>query len=183
MLKRDEKIGKILLSSDQIQERIQVLGDLISKKYADVKGPILMVGVLKGCFLFLSDLCRAIDLPVEIEFMGVSSYGNETKSSGTLQITHEFKPSVKDRHVILVEDIIDTGLTAKYLLEHFSNLEPASLALCAFLEKPSKSHGLIPIDFLGFSIPDEFVVGYGLDFAGTYRNLPYVGVMESAVWK
>lgn len=180
MSKKKEPTIRVLLSKEEIEKRVATLGQEITKKYADLEEPLILIGILKGSVIFLSDLCRAISLPVELEFMGVSSYGDETESSGVVQITQDLTRPIKGRHVLLVEDIVDTGLTAKYLLKHFRTCEPASVGMCALLEKPAKSLGLISIDFLGFSIPDDFVVGYGLDFAGIYRNLPHVGIVETA---
>jgi len=170
-----QKKIEVFISKEQIQERIAKLGKQIEKKYSELKEPLILIGVLKGSLIFLSDLCRAIDLPVELEFMGVSSYGNATESSGIVQITQDLTRSIKGRHILLVEDIVDTGLTAKYLLKNFKTREPASVALCSLLEKPDKNKNKIKIDFLGFSIDDDFVVGYGLDLAGIYRNLSYIG--------
>lgn len=179
MSKLNQRKVNVHLSEAQISARVKELGAKITRKFEGIDKPLLLVGVLKGSVIFLADLCRAIDLPVEIEFMGVSSYGDETQSSGVVQITQDLTRPIKGRHVVLVEDIIDTGLTAKYLLENFKTREPASVSMCSLLEKPVKSGGSIPIDFLGFSIPDEFVIGYGLDYAGLYRNLPFVGVLEA----
>ncbi len=180
MSKKKALTVRVLLSEQEIANRVAKLGQEITEKYADLGEPLILIGILKGSVIFLSDLCRAISLPVELEFMGVSSYGDETESSGVVQITQDLTRPIKGRHIILVEDIVDTGLTAKYLLKHFRSSEPASVAMCALLEKPGKSQGHILIDFLGFSIPDDFVVGYGLDFAGLYRNLPHVGIVETA---
>lgn len=168
----------ILLSSEQLHARIVELGKEISVRYAHLQEPLVLVGVLKGSFLFLADLCRQISVPLEIEFIGVSSYGEETKSSGVVQITQDLTRPIKNRHVILVEDIVDTGLTAKYLLDNFRTREPLSISFCSLLEKPTQNKGTISIDFCGFQIPDQFVVGYGLDWSQTMRNLPYVGVVE-----
>lgn len=169
---------KVMLSSEQIQTRIVELGKEISQRYANLEEPLVLVGVLKGSFLFLADLCRQISIPVEIEFIGVSSYGEETKSSGVVQITQDLTRGIKNRAVLVVEDIVDTGLTARYLLDNFRTREPQSISLCALLEKPAQNKGTIAIDFCGFQIPDQFVVGYGLDWAQKMRNLPYVGVVE-----
>ncbi|MEI6805113.1 MAG: hypoxanthine phosphoribosyltransferase [Myxococcaceae bacterium] len=169
----------VMLSSEQIQTRIAELGKEISKRYENLEEPLVLVGVLKGSFLFLADLCRQISVPVEIEFIGVSSYGESTKSSGVVQITQDLTRPIKNRSVLLVEDIVDTGLTAKYLLDNFKTREPSSVSLCSLLEKPAQNKGTIKIDFCGFQIPDQFVVGFGLDWAQKMRNLPYVGVVES----
>jgi len=168
---------KVLLSQEQIAARIAELAKKIEADYAHVNEPLVLVGVLKGSFIFLADLCRAIERKVEIEFMGVSSYGDATESSGVVQITQDLTKPIKGRHVIIVEDIVDTGLTAKYLLENFGTREPAGVKIAALLEKPSKNNGGVRVDYLGFAIGDEFVVGYGLDYAGVHRNLPYIGVM------
>lgn len=168
----------VMLSSEQIQTRIAEMGKEISKRYEHLEEPLVLVGVLKGSFLFLADLCRQISVPVEIEFIGVSSYGEETKSSGVVQITQDLTRGIKNREVLVVEDIVDTGLTARYLLDNFRTREPKSISLCSLLEKPAQNKGTIAIDFCGFQIPDQFVVGYGLDWAQKMRNLPYVGVVE-----
>jgi hypoxanthine phosphoribosyltransferase len=168
----------VMLSSEQIQARISELGKEISARYQHLEEPLVLVGVLKGSFLFLADLCRQISIPVEIEFMGVSSYGEATQSSGVVQITQDLTRPIKNRNILIVEDIVDTGLTAKYLLDNLKTREPASVSLCSLLEKPAQNKGTIAIDFCGFQIPDQFVVGYGLDWAQKMRNLPYVGVVE-----
>ncbi|MES2503626.1 MAG: hypoxanthine phosphoribosyltransferase [Myxococcota bacterium] len=167
-----------LLSAEVIANRIAELGKEISERYAHLEQPLMLVGVLKGSFIFLADLCRQISIPLEVEFIGVSSYGEATKSSGVVQITQDLTKPIKERAVLLVEDIVDTGLTARYLLDNFKTREPSSIALCSLLEKPTQNQGTIPVDFCGFQIPDQFVVGYGLDWAQKMRNLPYVGVVE-----
>lgn len=168
---------KVLIDEDRIRIRVKELGAEIKQKFVDVDEPIVLIGILKGSLVFMADLCRAIERPVKLEFMGVSSYGSATISSGDVRITHDLSSAIKDRHVIIVEDIIDTGLTMKYLIQMMKAREPKSLSICSFLEKPSKSKGEVHIDFLGFSIPDQFVIGYGLDYAELYRNLPYLGLM------
>lgn len=169
---------KVLLSADTLNNRIQELGKAISQRYEHQKEPLILVGVLKGSFMFLADLCRQISIPVEIEFIGVSSYGEATQSSGVVQITQDLTKPIKNRDVLLVEDIVDTGLTARYLLDNFKTREPASISFCSLLEKPAQNQGTIAIDFCGFQIPNQFVVGYGLDWAQKLRHLPYVGVVE-----
>ncbi|MBH1989346.1 MAG: hypoxanthine phosphoribosyltransferase [Myxococcaceae bacterium] len=168
----------VLISEEQLQKRIAELGKQISEHYQELSEPLVLIGVLKGSFLFLADLCRQITLSQEIEFMGVSSYGEATKSSGVVQITQDLTRPIQNRHVLIVEDIVDTGLTARYLLENLRSRSPASLSLCSLLEKPTQNNGTILIDFCGFQIPDRFVVGYGLDWSQTMRNLPFVGVVE-----
>lgn len=138
--------------------------------------PVTVVGILKGCFVFFADLVRALDLPVRTEFIGISSYGDDTKSSGVVQITADLTHSIEGEHVLLVEDIIDTGLTMRYLLDNFATRKPKSLEVCTLLHKPSNQKIEVPIDYIGFTIPDKFVIGYGLDYANIYRNLPFIGV-------
>jgi hypoxanthine phosphoribosyltransferase len=138
----------------------------------------VVVGILKGCFVFMADLVRRIDLPVTCQFLGISSYGSATSSSGVVQITSDMTESIENKDVLIVEDIIDTGLTMRYLLDNFATRKPKSLRICCLLEKPDNAAIKVPIDYVGFRIPNAFVVGYGLDLAGYYRNLPYVGVIN-----
>lgn len=168
-----------LISEKQIRERVAAMGADIKKRFENADEPIVLVCILKGSVILLADLCRAVDRAIQLEFIGVSSYGAATESSGVVRITQDLTATIEGKHVIIVEDIVDTGLTIKYLLENMKTRGPKSLSVCALLEKPTKSKGQVPIDFLGFSIPDQFVVGYGLDCAELYRNLPYIGVMES----
>jgi len=168
---------QVLLSEQQIRERVIAMGSEIQERFKGVKEPIVLIGILKGSIIFLADLCRAIQRPLHLEFIGVSSYGADTVSSGVVRITQDLGASISGKHVVIVEDIVDTGLTVKYLLENIKTRNPASVSVCALLEKPTKSKGQVPIDFLGFSIPDQFVVGYGLDNAELNRNLPFIGVM------
>ncbi|MEO1481477.1 MAG: hypoxanthine phosphoribosyltransferase [Myxococcota bacterium] len=165
---------EVMYSAEQIAERIQVLGDEITRDFAGER--VVLVGVLKGCFVFYSDLARAINLPQDNDFIGISSYGDNTESSGVVQLTTDLGLDVQGRNVVLVEDIVDTGLSMKYLLENLSTRKPASLSVCTLLDKPENRRAEVPIDYRGFEIPNEFVVGYGLDYAGTYRNLPFIGV-------
>lgn len=166
---------EILLSAEQLQVRVAELGAAITRDY---RGKSLkLVGVLKGSFMFIADLSRAIDLPVDIDFIGTTSYQG-TKSSGVVRITNDLSRPIEDQHVLLVEDIVDTGLTMQYLLENLSTRRPASVKVCALLHKPSRSRVSVPIDYRGFEIPDAFVVGYGLDRDGQFRNLPYVGIVR-----
>jgi hypoxanthine phosphoribosyltransferase len=166
-----------MITQAEIAERIQKMGAEITEHYQDLAGELVLVGILKGSFIFLADLCRQVALPLRVEFVGVSSYGDATESSGVGQITQDLTKPVEGKHLLFVEDIVDTGLTMKYLLKNFSTRGPASIKVASLLEKPSKNDG-VAIDFLGFSIPDKFVIGYGLDLAGTFRNLPFVGVKE-----
>ena len=159
-----------------LRERVQVLGRDITRDYAGRS--LVVVGVLKGSFIFLADLVRAIDLPISVDFIGISSYQG-TKSSGVVQITSDLTRPIEGQHVLLVEDIVDTGLTMKYLLENLATRRPASVRICALLEKPARAKVQVPIDYKGFVIDDVFVVGYGLDWDGKLRNLPFVGIPKS----
>jgi len=177
MIFRNEPITPIL-TKHEIEKR---LGELGAEITADYQGEtdLVLVGILKGSFIFLADLARHIDLKVKIDFMGVSSYGDATESSGVVQLTQDLSSPVEGKHVLVVEDIVDTGLTMRYLLENLRTRGPKSVKLCSLLEKPEKNKSGVKVDYLGFSIPDKFVIGYGLDYAGRFRNLPYVGVLEA----
>ena len=167
-----------LLSARQIQERVRALGAEIARDYADKS--LVLLCVLKGSFVFAADLARTIDLPLRVEFLGVRSYGDDTKSSGVVQITQDLtRPLNAEDHILLVEDIVDTGLTLSYLREQLLARSPASVKVCALLHKPSRTVRPVEIDYLGFTVEDVFVVGYGLDYAERYRNVPYVGVLKS----
>jgi hypoxanthine phosphoribosyltransferase len=163
----------VLISEADLRERVRALGREIARDYAG--RPLVVVGVLKGSFIFLADLVRAIDLPLVVDFIGISSYQGTT-STGVVQITGDLARPIEGKHVLLVEDIVDTGLTMRYLLDNLATRGPASLQVCALLEKPSRAKVKIPIAYRGFVVADEFVVGYGLDWDGRMRNLPYIGV-------
>jgi hypoxanthine phosphoribosyltransferase len=165
-----------LFTAEQIGQRVRELGKQIERDY-DGKDLVLL-GVLKGSFLFISDLARAIDLPLSVDFIGLSSYGEATESSGVVKITSDLSRPIEDKHVVIVEDIVDTGLTMRYLLDNLATRHPASVKLCTLLNKPARSRTKIPIDYLGFQIEDRFVVGYGLDAAEKYRNVPFIGVLK-----
>jgi hypoxanthine phosphoribosyltransferase len=167
------EIAEVLLSEERIRARVAELGREIGRDYAG--RPLVVVGVLKGSFVFLADLIRAIDLPVSVDFIGISSYVG-TSSSGVVKITSDLSRPIEGQHVLLVEDIVDTGLTMRYLLENLETRRPATLQVCALLEKPARAKVKVPIAYRGFVIDDVFVVGYGLDWDGKMRNLPYVGV-------
>jgi hypoxanthine phosphoribosyltransferase len=172
----DKKIRE-LLSAQKIAARIAELGTQIGRDYDGQE--LVLVGVLKGSFVFLADLARAVpSTEVRVEFLGVQSYGDETSSSGVVQITADLTKPIEGKHVLIVEDIVDTGLTMHYLLDLLSTRHPASIKLCALLHKPSRMKKETRIDYLGFTIEDLFVVGYGLDYAQRYRNVPYIGVLE-----
>ena len=166
----------VLISEADLRERVRVLGREITRDYAGKS--LVVVGVLKGSFIFLADLVRAVDLPLVVDFVGISSYEG-TSTSGVVKITSDLARPIEGKDVLLVEDIVDTGLTMRYLLDNLATRGPASLKVCALLEKPARARVSIPIDYRGFVVGDEFVVGYGLDWDGRMRNLPYVGVPRS----
>lgn len=166
-----------LISAAAISKRVAELGRDIDAQMPP--GPLTVVGVLRGAFVFMADLVRVIPRPMTCDFLGVRSYGDTTLSSGVVEITSDLGTTITDRHVLLVEDIADTGLTLKYLLDLLSARAPASLRTCALLSKPSRRMIDVRVDFVGFEVPDEFVVGYGLDAGQLYRNLPYIGVSRS----
>jgi hypoxanthine phosphoribosyltransferase len=166
---------EVLLSNEAIAKRVKEMGAQIR---ADYEGRELsVVGVLKGSFIFMADLVRAIDCPLHCDFLGLSSYGSATESSGVVAITKDLGESIEGRDVLVIEDIIDTGLTMTYLLENLRTRRPASVKIATLLSKPARRKVEVAIDYLGFTIEDRFVVGYGLDYAGFYRNLPYIGVL------
>ena len=163
----------VLISKEDLDARVRALGAQITRDHAGRS--LVVVGVLKGSFIFLADLVRAIDLPMSVDFIGISSYQG-TRSTGVVQITSDLTRPIEGKDVLLVEDIVDTGLTMRYLLENLGTRRPASIRIAALLEKPARAQVKIPIDYRGFVIGDEFVVGYGLDWDGKLRNLPFVGV-------
>ena len=169
-------IAKVLVSEEEIQQRIKEMGEQISRDFESKN--LLMVGVLKGSVVFMADLMRHITVPCEIDFMSVSSYGGDTKSSGVVKIVKDLDEPLKDKDVIVVEDIVDSGRTLSYLLELLQQRGPKSLALCTLLDKPDRRVVDVKVDYTGFQIPDEFVVGYGLDYDQRYRNLPYIGIVH-----
>lgn len=166
---------EVLISETQLQNRIQELGQEITSDYQG-KGDLVLICVLKGSYLFLADLSRAIDLPLTVDFMSVSSYGNDFKSSGVVRLIQDLSEAIVDKNVLIVEDIIDTGLTMSYLLENLKTRKPKSLKIVSLLNKPTKAKVEIPIDYLGFAIEDRFVIGYGLDYKSKFRNMPFIGV-------
>jgi len=167
----------VLLSEEKIQSRIKELGAQITQDYAGLNP--LLIGVLKGACFFLSDLMRAIDTRVGIEFMAISSYGSSTRTSGEVRIMKDLDVPIEGRHILVVEDIVDTGLTLSYLLANLQSRGAANVKLAALLDKHERRQREVKIDYLGFQIPDEFVVGYGLDFAERYRNLPFIAVLKN----
>ena len=173
-------VKEVLIPSSDIQEKLTEIGERITEDYKGKR--LLLVGVLRGAVIVLGDLMRKIDLPCEIDFMDISSYGTGTSSSGVVRILKDLEEDITDRHVLVVEDIIDTGLTLSYLLRSLQARKPASLEIFALLSKPSRRRVELDVKYLGFEVPDEFVVGYGLDFAGAYRNLPDICVLKPEVF-
>ena len=165
-----------MLSAEEIAVRVKALGALIAAEYKDRS--LVLVVVLKGSFIFAADLCRAIDGPLRIDFLGVRSYGEGTETSGVVQITQDLSRPIAGEDVVIVEDIVDTGLTIAHLMDLFRTRNPRSVKVCSLLHKPARSRVAVNVDFLGFTIEDKFVVGYGLDFGEKYRNLPYIGIVE-----
>lgn len=178
----NDDIAAVLISEAQLQARIRELGKQITEDYQSLDD-LLMVGVLKGSVMFLVDLTRQIPLPLSIDFMAISSYGASTQSSGVVRLLKDLDADINGRHVIIVEDIIDSGLTLEYLVDQLQRRNPASLRICALLNKPDRRTSGVTVDYLGFDIPNEFAVGYGLDYAERYRNLPYIGVLKEEVYR
>ena len=169
-------VGEILIDEETLASRVAELGAEVSADY--VGRDLLLIGVLKGAVFFMADLMRHLTVPCEVDFMAISSYGDATDSSGIVRILKDLDINIEGRDVLVVEDIIDSGLTLSYLIRNLESREPASLEVCALLTKPSRREIDVPVRYVGFEIPNKFVVGYGLDFAERYRNLPYVGVLD-----
>lgn len=169
----------VMISEEQIQRRVRELGEDIRRDYPDPSEPLLLVGVLKGATLFLADLIRSIERPVEFDFVAISSYGAATQTSGEVRILKDLDASVAGKHVLIVEDIIDTGLTLRfsYLIESLRARHARSVAVCVLLDKPSRRRVDVPVHYRGFEIPDRFVIGYGMDYAENYRGLRYIGIL------
>ena len=178
-------IKSVLLSSDAIQKRIAELGAQVGEDYRDMIGSqdLLLITVLKGAVMFVTDLSRAIPLPTQLEFMAVSSYGSSTSSSGVVRILKDLDRDINDRDVLIVEDIVDSGLTLSWLLRNLATRGPRSLRVCTLLRKPDAVRADVDIAYVGFDIPNEFVVGYGLDYAERYRDLPYIGTLDPKVYE
>jgi hypoxanthine phosphoribosyltransferase len=172
----EQAVTEVLIDRDVLQRRIEELGEEISADYAG--RDLLLIGVLKGAVFFMADLMRNLTIPCEIDFMAISSYGDSTDSSGVVRILKDLDINIEGRDVLIVEDIIDSGLTLSYLMRNLEAREPASLEICALLTKPERREADVPVRYIGFEIPNRFVIGYGLDFAERYRNLPYVGVLD-----
>lgn len=176
----DQDILKVLLSEEEIKARVQELGDQLYDQFKD-KNP-MFVGVLNGCFIFMADLVRAAQLKSEVEFIGLSSYKNATKSSGVVQITRDLQRDITGRDIIVVEDILDSGNTLNFLTEYLKTKGASSVTIATLLDKPARREKPITADYAGFEVPDEFVVGYGLDYCQQYRNMPYIGVLKPGVY-
>jgi len=176
-----KNVSEILISEGQLEKRIDELGKEMTKDYEGKD--LFVVGVLKGANIFMSDLIRKIDLPMHIDFMAVSSYGMSTESSGTVRILKDLDFSIEGKDVLIVEDIIDSGLTLEYLTRILMQRKPSSLSICTLLDKPDRRKVDLEIDYIGFNIPDAFIVGYGIDFAESYRNLPYVAILKEDAYK
>lgn len=177
----NKDIREILIAEDVLQSKIAELGAKITEDYKDKD--LLLVCVLKGAVIFVSDLMRKIDLPLDIDFMAISSYGTNTQSSGVVRILKDLNTSIENRHVLIVEDIIDSGLTLSYLVENLKSRGPASVEICTILDKPDRRAIDLEIKYTGFKVPDEFVVGYGLDYAEKYRNLPYIAILKEEIYQ
>ena len=175
-----DDIEKVLISEEEIQAKLVEMGAAITRDYADRS--LLLVGVLKGAFVVMADLARNIQLPLQFDFMAVSSYGAATKTSGVVRILKDLDHDLKDRDVLVVEDIVDSGLTLKYLLKNLAGRKPATLEVAALLRKEGIQQVELDVRYIGFDIPNEFVVGYGLDYAEKYRNLPYIGTLKPAAY-
>ncbi|MCK4694485.1 MAG: hypoxanthine phosphoribosyltransferase [Candidatus Cloacimonetes bacterium] len=173
-------IAEVLLDEQTIQNKVMELGKKISEDYKD-KNPV-MVCILKGGVIFLTDLIKNISIPLELDFMSLSSYGDTTKSSGVVKIKKDIDVDITERHVIIIEDIVDSGLTLKYINEYFKRHKPASVKICALLDKPGAHKTDIYIDYKGFEVGNEFVVGYGLDYREEYRNLPFIGILKKEIY-
>ncbi len=183
MLTPDQAIQKVLIDQDAIQQRVAVLGEEISRDYAGLDQPLVLICILKGSFVFCADLMRQLTIPHEVHFMSVSSYNGGTSSSGEVKIEQDLDISIADRDVLIIEDIIDTGLTLDYLTHMFAERAPRSLALCTLLDKPEARQREVEVRYIGFSIDLEFVVGYGLDYDQQFRGLPYIAVLRPEVYQ
>lgn len=175
-------VEAVLINEQDLHARIQELADLVSEKYKDSEEDLILIGVLKGAVFFMTDFARALSIPSQMEFMAVSSYGNSTSSSGVVRILKDLDRDIEGRNVVIVEDIIDSGLTLSWLIRNLENRKPASLEVVTLLRKPEAIKTHIDLLDVGFDIPNEFVIGYGLDYAERYRDLPYVGTLHPSVY-
>lgn len=176
-----DQIEKVIISEEELRQRVNVLGAEITKDYKD--SDLVVVGILKGASIFMSDLVRCINLPIHMDFMVVSSYGNESVSSGVVQIIKDLDLDIEGKDILLVEDIVDTGLTLSYLTNYLMNRKAKSVRICSLLTKPARRVNHVDIDYLGFEVPDSFIIGYGIDYAERYRNLPFIGTLKPSVYE
>ena len=176
----NDDIERIFFTKNQIELKVRELGAKLAEKYRD-KYPVF-IGILNGSFVFMADLVRHVDIQCEIDFMAVSSYGSGTTTTGAVKISKDLSRDIEGRHVIIVEDILDSGFTLSYLCNYIKVRKPASVAICTLLDKPARRKTEIQADYTGFECPDEFIVGYGLDYSEKYRNLPYIGVLKSEIY-
>lgn len=174
-------IQEVLLTEEMLKNKVAELGAQITRDYADKE--IFAIGILRGAVVFMADLIRAIERPVQIDFMAVSSYGMQADSSGIVRILKDLDSSITGKHVLIIEDIIDSGRTLSYLIKNLNERKPASIQLCTLMNKPERRKVDLPVKYVGFEIPNEFVVGYGLDYAERYRNLPYLGILKRSVYE
>lgn len=179
----DEDIARICFTEAALKAKVAELGKRISEDYKDAEETVYCVGILKGAVVFYTDLVRSITIPIHFDFMIASSYGNATSTSGSVKILKDLDFDIEGKHLIVIEDIIDSGTTMHYLMRIFRARKPKSVRLCALLSKPSRRTAEVAIDYCGFEVPDEFLVGYGLDYAGVYRNLPYIGVLKPEIYQ
>ena len=177
----EENIEKVLLSEEQIQNRIKELADQINKDYEGKS--LIMIGILRGAVMFFTDLAKKLTVPVKMDFMAVSSYSGGTRTSGVVRMVHDLAENIEGKDVLIVEDIVDSGLTLSYLAKNLKLRKPSSLKICCLLDKPYQRTNEITVDYVGFEIPDEFVIGYGLDYEEFYRNIPYIGVLKPEAYK
>ncbi len=177
-----DDVQEILFTEQQLKARVAELGAAISRDFAGRAEPVLLVSVLRGSYIFMADLSRAIDIPVQIDFMSVSSYGTGTSTSGQVEIKKDLSDSVEGVHVIVVEDILDSGNTLSYLMNVLSARHPASISLCTLLDKPERREKPVYPNYVGFTVPNAFIVGYGLDWCEHYRNLPYIGILKPEIY-
>jgi len=177
----NNSIKKVLLDEETIQKRVKELADQISEDYKD-EG-VMFIGILKGSIAFMADLMKKMSIDIQIDFMAVSSYGASTKSTGVVRILKDLDADIKDKNILIIEDIVDTGTTLKYLMGYLKSRGPKSIKICSLLDKPARRKADIQADYIGFTIPDEFVVGYGLDYAEWLRGLPYIGILKEEVYK
>lgn len=176
-------IAEVLFAEDVLAQRVEEIGAAITRDYADVEEGIVLISVLRGAAIFMADLARKIELPVEMDYMAVSSYGSGAKSSGVVRILKDLSSQIEGRHVVVAEDILDSGLTLTYLLKNLASRRPASLEVATLLRKKTLAQAKIDCKYIGFECPDLFIVGYGLDYAERYRNLPYIGVLKPEIYQ